>query len=79
MYGAFFAIYAAAITHVGLFHRSELFMGFKNFWRTIRQKKKTQTEQEQEDGEYKDVHNKLMAAYPEGNTLQLLSFEMYQT
>jgi len=60
VYGCFFAIYAAAVTHVVLFHRYEISLGFKNMWASIRRKKG------QEDKEYKDVHNRLMAAYPEG-------------
>ncbi|OLN90328.1 Oligopeptide transporter 2-like protein 3 [Colletotrichum chlorophyti] len=64
VYGAFFAIYAAAVTHVILFHRYEVTLGFKNTWLSIRKKKKTQAEAEA-DGEYKDVHNRLMSVYPE--------------
>ncbi|KAK0649961.1 OPT oligopeptide transporter [Cercophora newfieldiana] len=58
VYGAFFAIYAAAVTHVFLFHRYEISVGFKNMWASIRRKK-------QENKEYKDVHNRLMSVYPE--------------
>lgn len=72
VYGLFFAIYSAIVTHVILYHRYELKMGFKNLikglrWR--RNKKSTEGEQENEratDGEYLDVHNRLMAVYPEG-------------
>lgn len=63
VYCAFFGIYTAAITHVALFHRYEIAMGFKNLWNSIRRKK---TVEGPEGGEYKDVHNRLMAAYPEG-------------
>lgn len=62
LYAAFFGIYTAAITHVILFHRYEITMGFKNLWASIRRKKPGAVE----GGEYKDVHNRLMAAYPEG-------------
>ncbi|KAI3559083.1 OPT oligopeptide transporter [Colletotrichum abscissum] len=64
VYGAFFALYAAAVTHVAIFHRYEIVMGFKNMWASIRRQKKTVAEGE-DSGEYKDVHNRLMAAYPE--------------
>src|SRR6187551_1137989 len=30
IYGAFFAVYSAVVTHVILFHRYEISMGFKN-------------------------------------------------
>lgn len=80
LYGFFFAIYAAVITHVILYHRYELKMGFKNLvkglrWR--RNKKESEGEQGNEramDGEYLDIHNRLMAAYPEGNPLSLFFF-----
>lgn len=63
VYCAFFGIYTSAITHVILFHRYEITMGFKGFWASIRRKK---TQDDVDSGEYKDVHNRLMAAYPEG-------------
>ncbi|KAK1985221.1 OPT oligopeptide transporter [Colletotrichum cereale] len=63
VYGAFFAMYAAAVTHVAIFHRYEIIMGFKNMWASIRRKKTAP--EDGNDGEYKDVHNRLMAAYPE--------------
>jgi len=63
IYGAFFAVYSAVVTHVILFHRYEISMGFKNLWNSLRRKKKTAEEEEAEH--YKDVHNRLMAAYPE--------------
>lgn len=63
VYGCFFGIYTAAITHVALFHRYEIMMGFKHLWASITRKKK---EEGVEGGEYKDVHNRLMAHYPEG-------------
>jgi hypothetical protein len=63
VYLAFFGVYTCAVTHVFLFHRYEIFMGFKNLWRSIRRKKTVEGE---DSGEYKDVHNRLMAVYPEG-------------
>ncbi|KAK3331417.1 OPT oligopeptide transporter [Apodospora peruviana] len=59
LYGCFFAIYSAAITHVFLFHRYEITMGFKNLWASLRRRTRDET------GQYKDVHNRLMSAYPE--------------
>lgn len=70
VYCAFFGIYTSAITHVVLFHRYEITMGFKGFWASIRRKK---AEEGVEGGEYTDVHNRLMAAYPEGK-LRALSW-----
>lgn len=78
VYGFFFAVYASVVTHVVLYHRYELKMGFKNLVKGMRWKrKKTEGEGEGEqqqqqteqtgEGEYMDVHNRLMAAYPEGN------------
>jgi hypothetical protein len=77
VYGFFFAIYAAVVTHVLLYHRYELRMGFKNLvkglrWRRNKNENETEGEQGTEranEGEYLDVHNRLMAAYPEGNQL----------
>lgn len=69
LYGFFFAIYSAVVTHVILYHRYEIMMGFKNLWKGMRfWKKKTDEEAAGEEGEYKDVHNRLMAAYPEGKS-----------
>lgn len=36
VYGFFFAIYSAVITHVILYHRFEVMMGFKNLWNGLR-------------------------------------------
>jgi OPT family small oligopeptide transporter len=80
LYGWFFSIYSAIITHVILYHRYELAMGFKNLWNGLKPKKwskKKATAHSAEgdtgsdgvlranEGEYLDVHNRLMAAYPE--------------
>lgn len=70
VYMAFFGIYTAAITHVALFHRYEIVMGFKALWASFRPKK--DVAEGVDAGEYKDVHNKLMAAYPEGECSRLL-------
>ncbi len=59
VYGCFFAIYSAAVTHVFLFHRYEISTGFKNMWANLRKKNRDAAE------DYKDVHNRLMASYPE--------------
>lgn len=62
VYGAFFGLYTATVMHVALFHRFEITVGFKNIWAMIRRKKK---DDEANDGEYMDVHNRLMKQYPE--------------
>ncbi|CEJ90946.1 Putative Oligopeptide transporter OPT superfamily [[Torrubiella] hemipterigena] len=73
-YGFFFAVYAAIVTHVLLYHRYELVMGFRNLWEGFKWKKNKKNGEGNADadgtvranaGEYKDVHNRLMAAYPE--------------
>ena len=69
VYGAFFGVYAAAVTHVALFHRYEIVQGFKSLWRTLGRTKRVEGENSIEQGEYKDVHNRLMGAYPEGNNI----------
>ncbi|KAJ0385808.1 hypothetical protein COL922a_005612 [Colletotrichum nupharicola] len=63
VYGSFFALYSAAITHVCIFHRYKIMMGFKNMWNTICRRKTTK--EGENDGEYKDIHNRLMANYAE--------------
>ncbi|KAJ4150568.1 hypothetical protein LMH87_011313 [Akanthomyces muscarius] len=76
VYGFFFAVYSAIVTHVVLYHRYEISMGFKNLWQGLKWGKKKGTSTEVADGaaddtiranegEYQDVHNRLMAAYPE--------------
>jgi OPT family oligopeptide transporter len=53
VYACFFAIYTATISYAFMYHRHEIMMGFKNlFHRGERE-------------EYDDVHNRLMAHYPE--------------
>lgn len=61
-YASFFGLYTATLVHVALFHRFEITTGFKNMWAMIRRKKKGG---EANDGEYMDVHNRLMQKYPE--------------
>ncbi|RDW75850.1 putative opt oligopeptide transporter [Coleophoma crateriformis] len=60
VYFFFFAIYAATISYAYLYHAHEIMMGFRNLARSFKKNK---------DGvgkeEYKDIHNKLMSAYPE--------------
>ncbi|KJZ71897.1 hypothetical protein HIM_08742 [Hirsutella minnesotensis 3608] len=63
LYGWFFAIYTGIITHVILYQRYEITMGFRNLFRSLRFRKKSNDEAPA--GEYSDVHNRLMAAYPE--------------
>lgn len=63
-YGTMFGMYSAAVIYVALFHRHEVTMGFKALWKTMRRTKRTEGVVEEE--QYADVHNRLMAAYPEG-------------
>ena len=60
LYFFFFAIYAATISYSFLYHRHEIMLGFRNLFNSFRKNK------DDEQGEYKDVHNRLMSAYPEG-------------
>jgi OPT family small oligopeptide transporter len=59
IYIFFFSIYPATLMYIGLYHKAEVVMGFKNLVNSFRKNKDT------EIGQYKDVHNRLMAAYPE--------------
>lgn len=54
VYFWFFAIYSAVVSYAFLYHRHEITMGFKNLFRKGKRHEA-----------YPDVHNKLMAAYPE--------------
>jgi OPT family small oligopeptide transporter len=63
IYVFFFAIYPASLTYIYLNHWAEVKMGFRNLWNSFRKNKDT------EIGQYKDVHNRLMAKYPEGEFL----------
>ncbi|GJN74829.1 hypothetical protein PLIIFM63780_009012 [Purpureocillium lilacinum] len=69
LYGFFFAIYTAILTHVVLYQRYEVTMGFRNLFRSLRFRKNKATSENSNsqttEGEYSDVHNRLMAAYPE--------------
>lgn len=61
VYLFFFAIYTATISYAYLYHRHEIMMGFRNLVNSFRKNKDSGSK-----GEYTDVHNRLMAAYPEG-------------
>lgn len=63
-YGFFFAVYSAIIAHVALNHRYEIMTGFKSLFASFRRKK--DDESGNPNRAYDDVHNRLMAAYPEG-------------
>ncbi|KAG8699351.1 hypothetical protein FRC08_005363, partial [Ceratobasidium sp. 394] len=54
LYGSFFAVYPATLVYAFLYHRREIVRGFKSL---IRRKDPRQ--------DNKDVHNRLMAVYPE--------------
>jgi hypothetical protein len=70
VYMFFFAIYSATISYAYLYHRHEIAMGFRNLRNSFLRERESEYE-------YKDVHNRLMAAYPEG-WLQL-SFLIFAT
>ena len=59
VYLFFFAVYPATLMYIFLYHRWEVKMGFKNLYNSFRKNKDTNI------GQYKDVHNRLMEAYPE--------------
>ncbi|KAK3346905.1 OPT oligopeptide transporter protein-domain-containing protein [Lasiosphaeria hispida] len=59
VYLFFLAIYPATLTYIFLNHWFEAKMGFKNLFNSLRKNKTS------EAGQYKDVHNRLMAKYPE--------------
>ncbi|CAE6449591.1 unnamed protein product [Rhizoctonia solani] len=54
LYGSFFAVYPATLVHAILYHRHEIVRGFKSL---IKRKDPRR--------DNRDVHNRLMAAYPE--------------
>ena len=54
IYGIFFAIYPATIVYAYLYHRHEITRGFKSLLKKTNPKTT-----------YRDVHNRLMAVYPE--------------
>lgn len=60
VYLFFFAVYSATVSYTYLYHRNEIKMGVRNLINSFRKNKV------EGEGEYKDVHNKLMASYPEG-------------
>ena len=59
VYLFFFGVYPATLVYAYLYHRYEIVTGFKNLINSFRKKKDT------EIGQYQDVHNRLMAKYPE--------------
>lgn len=61
-YMFFFSIYTSTMSYAYLYHRHEIGMGFRNLWHSIKPNK---NRGESSKYEYKDVHTKLMEAYPE--------------
>ncbi|TVY83077.1 Sexual differentiation process protein isp4, partial [Lachnellula suecica] len=57
-YMFFFAIYTSVISYTYLYHRREIAMGFRNLFNSFRKDRNTEFN-------YSDVHNRLMASYPE--------------
>ncbi|KAL1858007.1 hypothetical protein VTK73DRAFT_7975 [Phialemonium thermophilum] len=60
LYITFFAIYPATLVYIYLYHRYEIAMGFRSLVNSFRRKRVAQ------EGQYQDIHNRLMAKYPEG-------------
>ena len=58
IYFFFFALYSGVVSYAALYHRHEIAMGFKSIFR-----------KKGKGAGYKDVHNRLMAAYPEVSEL----------
>jgi len=54
VYMWFFAVYTATLVYVGLHHHREVVLGFKSAWNFASGR-----------GAFSDVHNRLMAVYPE--------------
>ncbi|PHH66525.1 hypothetical protein CDD81_7000 [Ophiocordyceps australis] len=80
VYGFFFASYSAVVTHVALHHRYEFKMGLLSLFKELQFSKllvklrlrKPSPDDEpvtpsQGQSEYRDIHNRLMAAYREGS------------
>ncbi|TVY44112.1 Sexual differentiation process protein [Lachnellula subtilissima] len=61
VYLFFFAIYSAVVSYTYLYHRHEIAMGFRSLINSFRKK-----EDRNSDLDYTDIHNRLMAKYPEG-------------
>ncbi|KPM43646.1 Sexual differentiation process protein isp4 [Neonectria ditissima] len=53
-YAGFFCLYVAIPTHMFLWHRKEIMDGLRSVW-----------SRKKRSAEFKDVHNRLMSAYPE--------------
>ncbi|RDA90398.1 hypothetical protein CP533_1049 [Ophiocordyceps camponoti-saundersi (nom. inval.)] len=65
-YGWHFAIYTAIMTRIALYHRPQMVMGFKSFFKDLRIRRKTKdkgTDQKEREERYADVHSRLMSAY----------------
>jgi len=58
LYLFFFAVYTSTISYSYLYHRHEIAMGFRNLINSFRKTKNAAYE-------YTDIHNRLMASYPE--------------
>ena len=69
VYMFFFALYSATVTYGILYHRHEIMLGFRDFWRSIKKRTKrgraAAAAEELDDPNKLDVHNRLMAAYKE--------------
>lgn len=63
-YTFFFCVYSAVITHVVLYHRYQIALGFKGLWKSLRRGGKKEDDPDTE--EFTDVHARLMKSYPEG-------------
>ncbi|KAL7416455.1 OPT-domain-containing protein [Mrakia frigida] len=58
LYAAFFAIYTATVVHTVLYHRAEIYNGFKIAYKSIRAGEKG-------NASFLDWHNRAMMRYPE--------------
>ncbi|ORY63916.1 OPT oligopeptide transporter protein-domain-containing protein [Pseudomassariella vexata] len=59
IYLFFFGIYSATVSYAYIYHRHEIAMGFRNLFNSFRKNK------DASEGQYSDVHNRLMAKYKE--------------
>ncbi|RCI17465.1 hypothetical protein L249_2656 [Ophiocordyceps polyrhachis-furcata BCC 54312] len=67
-YGWNFAIYTAIMTRVVLYHRPQMVMGFRSFFKNLRFRRKTTTDHEAKEEQYSDVHSRLMSMYSESES-----------
>nr|QBZ39424.1 sexual differentiation process protein 2 [Thermochaetoides thermophila] len=72
VYMFFFAVYSATVAYGYLYHRHEIMLGLRDFWRSVKRswsrlvKKTNNTDSDdEEDVDLLDVHNRLMRAYKE--------------